>query len=264
MFTVKHYVFAESLAQAYELNQNKANAILGGILWLKMGSREIDTAIDLLELGINNIEETNDYFRIGCMATLRDIEIHPGLKSCFNGFLTNALEPIVGVQFRNGATIGGSIYSRFAFSDVLTALLALDTEVELYHGGIIPLAQYVNMSLDRDIIVSIIVQKKRHKAVFLSQRISATDLPILTCAVSNDDSHWKIALGARPSRAKLTEFVLVGKPEKVDIEQWIKQIYDTVEFGTNARGSKEYRQHLAGVMIQRCIASIVTGGSHEN
>lgn len=264
MFTVNHYVFAKTLEQAYELNQNKANAILGGILWLKMSNREIDTAIDLSDLGINKIEEANDYFKIGCMATLRDIEIHPGLKSCFNGFLSSALEHIVGVQFRNGATIGGSIYSRFAFSDVLTALLALDAEIELYHGGTIPLAQYVNMPPDRDIVVSIIVQKKRRQAVFLSQRISATDLPILTCAVSNDNGHWKIVLGARPGRAKLTEFVSDGRPEKTDIEQWIKQVYDTVEFGANARGSKEYRQHLAGVLIQRCIASIVTGGSYEN
>lgn len=264
MFTVNHYVFAESLEQAYQLNQNKANAVLGGILWLKMGSREIDTAIDLSDLGLNNIEEMNDCFRIGCMATLRDMEIHPGLKSCFNGFLSGALEHIVGVQFRNGATIGGTIYSRFPFSDVLTALLALDTEVELYHGGTIPLAQYVNMPPGRDIVVSITIQKKRRQAVFLSQRISATDLPILTCAVSNDDGHWKIVLGARPGRAKLTEFVLAGKPEKADIDQWIKQVYDTVEFGTNARGSKEYREHLAGVMMQRCITSLVTGGSHEN
>ena len=264
MFTVNHYVFAESLEQAYELNQNKANAVLGGILWLKMSNREIDTAIDLSGLGLNKIEETDTCFKIGCMATLRDIEIHPGLQSCFGGFLPSALEHIVGVQFRNGATIGGTIYSRFAFSDILTVLLALDTEVELYRGGIIPLAQYVNMTLDRDIVVRIIIQKKRYKAVFLSQRISATDLPILTCAVSHDDSSWKVVLGARPSRAKLTEFVLAGKPEKADIKQWIKQVYATVEFGANARGSKEYREHLAGVMIQRCIASLVTGGSHEN
>lgn len=263
MFTVKHYVLAENLEQAYELNQNKANAILGGILWLKMSSREIETAIDLSGLGINNIEETNNLFKIGCMATLRDIEIHPGLKCCFNGFLSSALEPIVGVQFRNGATIGGTIYSRFAFSDVLTALLALDAEVELFHSGIVPLAQYVNMPPDRDVVSSIIIHKKRHKAVFLSQRLSATDLPILNCAVSTHDGHWKMVLGARPGRAKLTEFVLAEKPQKADIVEWIKQVNNTIEFGTNARGSKAYRQHLAGVLIHRCIASIVTGGSYE-
>lgn len=264
MFTVKHYVYAESLEQAYQLNQNKANAILGGNLWLKIGNREIDTAIDLSGLGMNNIEETKDRFRIGCMATLRDMELHPGLKSCFNGFLASSLEHIVGVQFRNGATIGGTIYARFPFSDVLTALLALDTEVELYQGGILPLAQFADMPMDRDILVSIIIPKKRHQAVFLSHRLSATDLPILTCAVSHAEGHWKIVLGARPGRAKLTEFVLAGTPDQADLEQWLKEVYATVDFGTNARGSKEYRQHLAGVLMQRCIASIVTGGSYAN
>ncbi len=263
MFTVNQYILAESLEQAYELNQNKANAILGGALWLKMGGRGINTAIDLCGLGLNKIEETPDIFRIGCMTTLRDIEINPGLKSCFNEFLPSALKHIVGVQFRNGATIGGSIYSRFPFSDILTVFLALDTEVELYQGGIIPLAQYVKMPPNRDIVVNIIVRKQRHQAAFLSQRMSATDLPILTCAVSNYNSHWKIVLGARPSRAVLTEFVC-GKPGKADIKRWIKHVHDTVEFGTNARGSDAYRQHLAGVMMERCIFEVLSGGSNEN
>ncbi|MDT3697815.1 MAG: FAD binding domain-containing protein [Thermincola sp.] len=264
MFTLNHYLIAESLEQAYELNQNKANAILGGILWLKMGGRTIDTGIDLSGLGLNRIEETDDYFRIGCMVTLRDLETHPGIKNCFHDFFSMAFEHIVGVQFRNGATIGGSIYARFAFSDVLTAMLALDTKVELYQGGIIPLAQYVDIPPDRDILVRIILQKKHRNAVCLSHRLSATDLPVITCAVSNGDGLWKIVLGARPGRAKLTEFKLAGYPDKADIEQWITQVYETVEFGSNSRGSKEYRHHLAGVMMKRCIALLASGGSYEN
>ena len=44
----------------------------------------------------------------------------------------NAVKDIVGVQFRNMATIGGSIWGRFGFSDVLTVFLAMDSYVELY------------------------------------------------------------------------------------------------------------------------------------
>ena len=38
-----------------------------------------------------------------------------------------SLRHIVGVQFRNCATIGGSIWGRYGFSDVLTMFLAMDT-----------------------------------------------------------------------------------------------------------------------------------------
>ena len=35
MLKIKQYVKAESLEQAYELNQKKTNRIVGGMLWLK-------------------------------------------------------------------------------------------------------------------------------------------------------------------------------------------------------------------------------------
>jgi len=56
LFTIKNYVVAEDLAQAYELNQKKNNIVLGGIAWLKMGERNIQTAIDLSKLGLDKIE----------------------------------------------------------------------------------------------------------------------------------------------------------------------------------------------------------------
>ena len=43
---------AESLEQAWELNQKgRNNVIIGGNLWLKMGNRNILNAIDLSTLG---------------------------------------------------------------------------------------------------------------------------------------------------------------------------------------------------------------------
>ena len=45
MLKIKQYVKAESLEQAYELNQKKTNRIVGGMLWLKMSTAQIQTAI---------------------------------------------------------------------------------------------------------------------------------------------------------------------------------------------------------------------------
>ena len=71
------------------------------------------------------------------MATLRDLEQHESLNAYTAGAVKNAVKDIVGVQFRNMATVGGSIWGRFGFSDVLTVFLAMDCYVELYKGGII-------------------------------------------------------------------------------------------------------------------------------
>ena len=75
MFTIDRYVKVQSLSEAYELAQKKTATILGGCGWLKMGRRPIQTAIDLSGLGLDQIQETDGYFELGCMATLRQIEM---------------------------------------------------------------------------------------------------------------------------------------------------------------------------------------------
>ena len=50
MLKIKNYIKAESLEQAYELNQKRTACVLGGMVWLKMGNRNIMTAIETLPL----------------------------------------------------------------------------------------------------------------------------------------------------------------------------------------------------------------------
>ena len=71
----------KSLEEAYELNQKKGNCILGGMLWTKMQNRMIQTAIDLCDLGLNKIEETEEEFLIGAMVSLRQLETDTGLNA---------------------------------------------------------------------------------------------------------------------------------------------------------------------------------------
>ena len=85
MITIQKYVRAQSLEEAWQLNQSKRNRIVGGMLWLRLGRGSIGTAIDLCDLGLNTIEETEDAFSIGAMTTLRQLEQHEGLNACCGG-----------------------------------------------------------------------------------------------------------------------------------------------------------------------------------
>ena len=69
------------------------------------------------------------------MTTLRDLEVNPILNKYFDGVLPKSVRDIIGIQFRNVVTVGGSVFSRYGFSDLIVGLLALETEVELYNGG---------------------------------------------------------------------------------------------------------------------------------
>lgn len=281
MMTIREYKRVESLEEAWELNQKKANRVIGGMIWLKMSRGNVGTAIDISGLGLDQIEESEDAFEIGAMVTLRQLEEHPGLAAYTNGAVRESVRHIVGVQLRNLATVGGSIYGRFGFSDVLTMFLAMNTEVELYKGGRMPLAEYAKQLGGRDILVKLIVHKDKAAYHYQSVRNTQTDFPVLTCAAAKyADGSYRFSVGARPGRAVLFEApadmiqTLVEEKQKAEtkadadtavsqnqdkpeteqkaacLAKWVR---DQVQTSSNMRGSAEYRKHLTGVLVKRAV-----------
>lgn len=262
--TIKNYLVAKDLEEAYEvLNKNRNNVILGGMLWLKMCKKNINIAIDLSELGLNQIVETSEAIEIGCMTSLRQLEKSEVLQNHFDGLVAKSVQHIVGTQFRNTATVGGSIFSRFGFSDILTALLALDTYVVLHRGGVVALEEFILSKREKDVLVKIIIKKNRNRASYQTHRNTATDIPNLVVCVGKSPEGWKIAVGARPHKAKRAheaEALLGELPTGEMIEDAAEKVVQELDFGTNLRASKAYRELLAKVLVQRGIEEISSVG----
>ena len=256
MITIQKYIRAKSLEEAYTLNQNKRNRIVGGMMWMRLGRGGVGTAIDLCDLGLDQIEETEDSFRIGAMVTLRALEQHEGLHAYTGGAVKNAVKDIVGVQFRNTATVGGSVWGRFGFSDVLTVLLAMDSYVELYRGGIIPLEEFVNMKYDNDLLVRVIIQKTPLRMVYTSMRNQKTDFPVLACAVSCVNGQYRASIGARPAKAMLLrddQNLLAEGITSDSAKAFAQYAAEHTPTGSNLRGSAAYRTHLVRVLTERSV-----------
>lgn len=253
MITIQKYVRAQSLEEAWQLNQRGRNRVVGGMLWLRLSRGGVGTAIDLSGLGLDKIEETETEFSIGAMATLRQLEQHEGLNAYTGGAVKNALKDIVGVQFRNMATIGGSIWGRFGFSDVLTVFLAMDCCVELYKGGIVPLEQFANMKKDSDILVRLIVKKAPGKVVYTAMRNQRTDFPVLTCALSSIGGQPKAVIGARPAKAMVIRDENGLMPDGKAFAAYVAQNAPT---DSNIRGSAAYRTHLVRVLVERAAKEL--------
>lgn len=259
MITIQKYVRAKSLDEAYTLNQSKRNRIVGGMMWLRLGRGSIGTAIDLCDLGLDQIHETEDAFTIGAMVTLRDLEQHPGLRAYTNGAMENAVKDIVGVQFRNMATVGGSVWGRFGFSDVLTVLLAMDTYVELYKGGIVSLEEFVGMKRDTDLLVHVIIKKSPMRIVYASMRNQRTDFPVLACAVSQVNGEYRASIGARPSKAMLIrdgKGILARGITPDGAKEFARYVSESAPTASNLRGSAEYRAHLTRVLTERSVTAL--------
>lgn len=259
MITFQKYIRPQTLDEAYQLNQVKNNRIVAGMLWLKGGNINCVTAIDLCDLGLNKIEENEEEFSIGAMVTLRQIEQHKSLNEYSNHAICDSVKDIVGVQFRNLATVGGSIWGRFGFSDVLTVFLSMDSYVELYKGGIIPLEKFAEQKYDSDILVRLIIKKKTGSFIYNAMRAQRTDFPVLTCAVSCIDQKYRFSIGARPDHAVVIyddTGILENGINKDSAAAMSDYVAKTVKTSGNLRGSEKYRKHLAKVLTERNLLKL--------
>lgn len=261
MFTIKEYVKPNTINEAYEiLISKKNNTVIGGSAFLKMGSKKIGTAIDLANLNLNYIKDKEGYIEIGAYTTLRDLETNQLLKENFKGVIPNSVKNIVGVQFRNIANIGASVFSKYGFSDIITALLALDTEVELAKTGRIKLDEFLNSSYEKDILTKIFIKKNQRVAVYKDLRNSVSDYPILNVSVSRLEDNFKICVGARPNRAKIAfkaSRELSNSKEVTDLDYYANIASDELNFGTNDRASKDYRKAVSKILIKRAIKELL-------
>lgn len=264
MFTLLNIAQPATQQEAYRLlTAKKSNVILGGCAWLRLGSQTIHTGVDLSNLGLDFIKEYDTYFAIGAMTSLRQVETSAALNGWFSGILAKSVQSIIGVQFRNVATVGASVFSRYGFSDFLTALLALDTELELHQGGRLALAEFIDMPRSKDLLVKIIIHKTNRRAAYLALRNSQSDFPVLTVAASRLDSDWKIAVGARPTRAKLAAqaaSLLAGAgsdgPPPDCLLQAAGLAAAELPFGANMRASAEYRRQMCRTLVQRALTEV--------
>ena len=260
MFTLTEIVQPSTLEEAYSiLVKRKTNQVLGGTAFLRMGNKRIGTGIELSNLNLDYIREDDKFVEIGSMTTLRSLETSDIINNNFS-ILKDAVRDIIGVQFRNVVTVGGSVFSKYGFSDLIVALLCLDAEVETYKGGRISLDEFLNKEYEKDILTKIYIKKNNKKAVYKSMRNAKSDYPILNVSVSKIDNNFKICVGARPQRAKVaikaSEFLSNNEINDKNIDIALDMMVDEIRFGSNMRASKEYRLQISKVLVKRAIMEV--------
>lgn len=259
MFTFANFFPASTIEEAYaELMKNRKNVLLGGTSYLRMGNTNYNTAVDISNVtDIDKITEKEDSFEIGAMVSFRQLETDKNLYQWFP-VISTAVSDIVGVQLRNNVRIGATVFTKHGFSDLITALLSLDTYVVLHKGGELKLEDFLKeKETRRDILVKVIIKKEKLKTSFQCVRKSKTDYSVLNMAVSRDEAgNMRVAVGSRPSRAVLAHKTMEFLKDNFDEKQAGEILQKEIVFGSNMRGTKEYRELLGAALLAKALKEV--------
>lgn len=252
------YYRASSIQDAYrKLQENPKNAIVAGGLWMKKTGLSYETLIDLSGAGLDKITEDKDYIHVGAMVSLREFERNPLINSLFNGATAFGVREVMGPAFRNMATIGGSIYGRYPFSDVIASLLPLDVTVKLYPEKECSLEEFLNIRGRIDgIIEEIRIKKESGKGFFKKVKITALDFPMLNISIVKRNGHHFIAVGSRPAVASLAHKAMEAADQGKPFDEVANIAVEELMFLDSSNISKEYRQDLTRVYVRRGLEEV--------
>ena len=252
------YVSVGSWQEAYKLlKASPKNKILGGGLWLKKGNAQVDTLIDLSKLNLNKIEDKGEFIEVGSMVTQREFETSSLIKSLGGGVLSDATSQIMGPAFRNTATVGGSIFGKFGFSDLITALLGFDVELQFYPNEKMSLEAYLEKPGFYDgILTHIRIKKANKKAYFYKVKATSLDYPILNICVTKGEQ-YKVVIGSRPLVASLLkETMNYLNNGGTDFEKASEIAVKEVKVGDSMATKGEYRKQLVKVYVRRGLEEV--------
>jgi CO/xanthine dehydrogenase FAD-binding subunit len=260
---INHYHRATSIEDAHQTwRKDPSNILLGGGLWSKKSKTPIATAVDLVDLHLDQIIDHGHHLEVGAMVSLRDFEQNPLIQSLADGCLAHAVRAIMGVGLRRLATVGGSIAAKLPFSDLITPLLALDATLLFYPQKEMRLEDFLNQrGKSTDILTHILIKKTPSHGFFKKVANTSLDFAILNVAVVCDPLGYTVAVGARPGVAVLAkqamdylaQFPHPGLPEFAKAADIVAE---SVPFLTTSTASESYRQTLARTYVRRGLEEV--------
>lgn len=248
------YKKPETIEEAFSLYELPDSEIIGGGAWLKLGKQEKALGIDLEKLGLSYIKDEEDGIHIGTLTSLYDLEFDPLIQGFGGGIVSKSASSIMGVQVRSIATIGGTVVGKFGFSDLIPSLLALDAKVRLYKAGIMTLEDFLDRkSREKDILIEVVLPKAGFTGHFETFKKTSIDFAVLNTAVASNGEILRVVVGSRPGGAEVVKESVetVQKEIKVgaSLHEVAERLADQFRYGSNNRGSKEYRRQLAIALI---------------
>ena len=232
------------------LEQLASGVPLGGGTTLTPRRFQLETVIDLQDLGLSDLEEAGGKVTAGAACTLQQIVEAEGMVA---PQLAEACRREAAWNLRNMATIAGAVLACDGRSPLASALLAVGAKALLTPGeetlGLDDLLD--RRPLDPEVLVIGFTWKTKASLRYEQVARTPADRPIVAAAVGRPDgSAYRVVLagyGARPIRVTRAEKALgAGDPAAAG-----KAAAAAYANAGDALAGAAYRSHVAGVLVRR-------------
>jgi len=254
--------------------QGKAQLLAGGtdlLVWLKEGLKSPEALIDVKGIPeLQRLELRDGSLRIGARVTFAEL-IESDLVRQHLPVLWESARTVASCGVRHRATLAGNICSAVPSLDGAPALLVYEARVHAQGPGAareIPIAAWFTgpkrTALKADELVTSIevpVPKAKTGGCYAKLgRYRGEDLAQVGLAVLTDaKGDWKVAfcaVGPVPKRAGSIEALLKGRPLSEPLIAKAKALAaQEIAPISDLRASKEYRLHMAQVMLERALGA---------
>ena len=221
---------------------------------------------------LNGIYSDEKSIRIGALTTIHQL-LHSEEIEQRAAVLWQACHRFADPLVRNRATIGGNMANASPAADTVVPLLVLDALVTVESKGAgkkeVPIEAFFvapgkSVLASDELITAVSFPKNTNlKSSFIkiglrqSMAISVISVGVALNLAGNNIVDAKIALGAvAPTaiRAKQTESYLAGKEISPEVlAKAAELVKNEIRPISDLRASKEYRSHLAGILLRRAI-----------
>lgn len=273
---VQEYYHATSLRDALKkLGKNDQQIpvpVTGAFHLIASKLRAATSLVDVSAIGLDYVKLEGKKLAIGGTATFQQIVVSKEFNEALNGLLPNAARAYSTRIQRNATTLQDVLFGYATYFDLLTALLALDTQVTVQgkQKRVVPLQQFFSKDnravlSNSELAVEFTVKLPSGDTGASLQRVALTDgdaVAILNVVAvlkmtGKKCSEARIAVGGglpEPVRLTTLEQELAGKPlDAALVESLSAKAGDLIQPVSDVRGSAQYRKQICGVLVRRAL-----------
>lgn len=258
------------------LYKKTAKILAGGtdlIVQLKENVVSPEMVVDLKAIeGLNKIELSGEMLRLGSLVTFAEIIDSPLVKKhC--PLLWEASLTVASTGVRNRATLAGNICSAVPSADSAPVLAVYDAEIvvkSVKGGRRVSIHDWFagpkrTLLAPEEIVLAVELRLPKEKSGGCYAKISRYEGEDLAqggiAVLALPDNTYRVAacaLGPKPIRCRKTETVLNGNmPAERALAKAKETILKEINPITDIRSTKEYRSHMAAVMLGRAVQAAV-------